>query len=98
MLQCSFKPFGEHLIKLVSEDEIQNHIKVHFENVDALLTEKSLDEDKYKSLRNDNFIARISKSKNFDSQTTTIVINPYQWMSVFDIRPSDKKKITLSRI
>jgi len=100
--RCSLNLLKEHLIKLVSEDENTDHIK-YLQNVDALLTEKVIDEDKYKSLRNDNFIARISKSKKIliarPPPLLSIHINRSCFdMQTFQIRKNNSRVVFNSKL
>lgn len=89
--RCSLNLLKEHLIKLVSENEDPENIKV-LQKVDSLLSEKVIDEDKYKKLRNDDFIARISKSKKILIARPPPLLSIHINRSCFDMRTFQIRK------
>lgn len=89
--RCSLNLLKEHLIKLVSENEDSEKIKA-LQKVDSLLSEKVIDEDKYKTLRNDDFIARISKSKKILIARPPPLLSIHINRSCFDMRTFQIRK------
>lgn len=100
--RCSLNLLKEHLIKLVSKDENPEHIKL-LQDVDELLTEHVIDEEKYKSLRDENFIAKISKSKKIliarPPPLLSIHINRSCFdMQTFQIRKNNSRVVFNSKL
>ncbi|OBA25551.1 cysteine proteinase [Hanseniaspora valbyensis NRRL Y-1626] len=89
--RCSLNLLKEHLIKLVSENEDPSTIKT-LQMVDTLLSEKVIDEDKYKVLRDDKYIARISKSKKILIARPPPLLSIHINRSCFDMRTFQIRK------
>ncbi|XBW35135.1 hypothetical protein QEN19_000698 [Hanseniaspora menglaensis] len=89
--RCSLKLLKEHLIVLVSQDENPMNVKM-LQRADILLSEKVIDEDKYKELRDEKFIARISKSKKILIARPPPLLSIHINRSCFDMRTFQIRK------